>query len=745
MDFSRNQEIFAYLRAMTSREIPGFGGNYVKKYDQTAGGVAGERDQILTAMFDYIRAANLNETFPGKPDNFESYTPDVPIIPPGTSSALYYQLQAPLTDSSPGGKAGAGMVLPIVTPFGRGAGRLPLLSEVALFMMQPAVSGTSGAPTNTVQSGLLFEMFAPMQGFMPWVPKDFQVYCKTGALLNGSEIFPNALNGVVSPAFNSTMGTDQTFFPAGGTTGYMMTRPHLSTHPFSRAANNTISAPGTTLSLSGGNVEVELRMNSISYQTYSLELPAAPNIPRPLASSLAWTGRGSGNSHFAAAGEDVVHSLIPRDGDYRIIAYLDDVPAQFFRAHPKYGTPAQFAHTLRSGSSGGLAGFDGTARTLDGGSDCGTFVGLPPHSKVFLPFQGRDDRISTFHPDLPPDITDLVLQKGWEGDWNQGISFLPDGAYLNKPDEGSRRLDGSQSYYSVQHWSPAHGIFSPTLAMPSAMMFGSIPTAVRRTYEAYKNDDFSKGRPWRTLLFCANPDFEISGSGPRHFGATAPHDALLADLFNMPVVEPYAISEPLSTAGRINMNYQILPFTGIHRATALHAVFSGQKIGAIPNSANTTYKDSASQNTPTRIYHDIDPAETLRQFQNRFDADDLFRSAAEICSIFFIPKGETYSGIRTWWKDYRLTGDNVREKVYATTYPLLTTKSNTYTVHVIAQSLVRGTNKVTGEYRGSTTIERYIDPADARLGKGEGQTNPDTHSLEPLYRFRVVENKRFAP
>lgn len=58
------------------------------------------------------------------------------------------------------------------------------------------------------------------------------------------------------------------------------------------------------------------------------------------------------------------------------------------------------------------------------------------------------------------------------------------------------------------------------------------------------------------------------------------------------------------------------------------------------------------------------------------------------------------------------------------------------------QALARGTGNVTGEYRGSITIERFIDPADARLG---GEIDPDTQSLEPLYRFRVIENKRFAP
>ena len=28
----------------------------------------------------------------------------------------------------------------------------------------------------------------------------------------------------------------------------------------------------------------------------------------------------------------------------------------------------------------------------------------------------------------------------------------------------------------------------------------------------------------------------------------------------MPVLEPYAISEPLSTAGKVNLNYPIAPF-----------------------------------------------------------------------------------------------------------------------------------------------------------------------------------------
>ena len=39
----------------------------------------------------------------------------------------------------------------------------------------------------------------------------------------------------------------------------------------------------------------------------------------------------------------------------------------------------------------------------------------------------------------------------------------------------------------------------------------------------------------------------------------------------MPTIEPYAISGCMTTAGKINLNDQIAPFTWLHRNTALHA------------------------------------------------------------------------------------------------------------------------------------------------------------------------------
>ena len=51
---ARNENLYAYLQALTSAKIPGFGGNFLTKYPG-AGGVT-DRDEILTEMFDMIRS-----------------------------------------------------------------------------------------------------------------------------------------------------------------------------------------------------------------------------------------------------------------------------------------------------------------------------------------------------------------------------------------------------------------------------------------------------------------------------------------------------------------------------------------------------------------------------------------------------------------------------------------------------------------------------------------------------------------
>jgi hypothetical protein len=80
-------------------------------------------------------------------------------------------------------------------------------------------------------------------------------------------------------------------------------------------------------------------------------------------------------------------------------------------------------------------------------------------------------------------------------------------------------------------------------------------------------------------------------------------------------------------------------------------------------------------------------------------------------------------------------------------------------VHVRAQVIkkARSTSATTfdpdkdavlGEYRGSTLIERYIDPTDTTNPLPDYAASSNPLSLPPLesfYKFRTLETKRFNP
>jgi uncharacterized protein (TIGR02600 family) len=232
----------------------------------------------------------------------------------------------------------------------------------------------------------------------------------------------------------------------------------------------------------------------------------------------------------------------------------------------------------------------------------------------------------------------------------------------------------------------------------------------------------------------------------------------------MPVVEPYAISEPLSTAGRVNMNYQILPFTYIERSTAVQAALHTEWMMAIRNGLETMQGRKSGNYTTSETNNSRFPlnlSETLIGFENRFSANDLFRSAAEICSIPLVPAGSTWTAVNdgSFWSANTLTGDNSKERPYARIYPKLTTKSNTYTVHYRVEVLKKGLtgdagvwtegqDKVISTYRGSTTIERYVDPRDPGL-KDFATMAPlpptGSNALPNFYKFRILGERQFNP
>lgn len=216
------------------------------------------------------------------------------------------------------------------------------------------------------------------------------------------------------------------------------------------------------------------------------------------------------------------------------------------------------------------------------------------------------------------------------------------------------------------------------------------------------------------------------------------------------------------------MNYQLAPFTYITRNTGVRAVLKSAKVMPIPTGDGNTYKSDSGPSYRLNLNLD-DRNGTLKGFQNRFDDGDIFHSASEICNIYLVPTGQTYGNMASYWNNFGLTGDNTREVPYGQIYPRFTTKSNTYQIHVIAQTLRqisagRGANdasawgtwnenkdQVISEYRGATVIERYIDPNDPNLPDFAGNKDKDGKtlpandnklSIDNYYKFRIVSMKK---
>ncbi|MFT4551375.1 MAG: hypothetical protein ACI9MB_005357, partial [Verrucomicrobiales bacterium] len=126
-------------------------------------------------------------------------------------------------------------------------------------------------------------------------------------------------------------------------------------------------------------------------------------------------------------------------------------------------------------------------------------------------------------------------------------------------------------------------------------------------------------------------------------------------------------------------------------------------------------------------------------------------------------KGYDYPTMREFWKGFALTGDNSKERTYTNLYPRLTTKSNVFQVHMTVQSLQKSRatehdifdpeqDKIVGTWRGSSVIERNIDPDKIKPNAGVPDyaqaTSGRLHrieSMEMFYTYRVLNVKQFNP
>lgn len=745
-DYSvRNRKLYEYLQALTSRQVPGFGGSFQQKYPGL------ERDQILTYIYDYIRITNSQDRSTTGGFNAKPYTPAFTSVPP---------------------TKGAGEVVPIRIGQTQGFGRFYSISEAALLF-----HGTEAAAGKTSKMGAVFmtEFVSPLQGMGAmhnnmkytvlgldklevkfgqagnWVPLGFR---PTGTnYMDGTDIqtfHGRSIGGTEGP-FQAFVGGGKGLNSAGGNSP--------GNYPFFIPTPLAVPAGAQTFGLrmsAEAEVVVEIRTADTNQlvQTVRLNFPETelkvPGVGPTFASRLGGDFLGLVNAQdtivslepAGAVGNDPKPEVDQTSGDSRLTAGLMDVPAKRFRAHDSYLAGAA---ATRSGGHGFLSAVGVKYTNATNGI---LATGVNSYQIV-----GSIIR----QPDVPSRMKagkGALRADGGPGDWDTGIGDQKDGAYINKPDEGDTNLDdtngGGQRLpyllgYGQGYAAAQNTFFSPNRQVPSALMMGSIPTGVQR------------GLPWQTLLFHSRPE------DPTHPGRVSPPDHLIADLFWMPVIEPYAISQPFSTAGKINMNYQIEPFNYIRRDTGMQAVMKSTKFLALQSTDSTVYKPidpgNNGQRAPDRR-RAIDVDKTLAAFDDKFANDEIFRSATQICEMDLIPPGESKATMAAFWNKNTLTGDNLREKPYTDIYPRLTTKSNTYTIHVRVQALqkAKGTapdqwkpnrDSVLSEYRGSSLVERYIDVNDPRLPDFAVLAAQDARApelnIDQYYRMRVISTKRFSP
>ncbi len=483
--------------------------------------------------------------------------------------------------------------------------------------------------------------------------------------------------------------------------------------------------------------------------------------------------------YYGYYGSDSVRSIIPRHGDYRIFAARKVVDAGVWEKHPvwagksgaKRSINSLFAHSLSGAYSDAAVGFD-----LGGSSDT---TSDPKYRLVpgafYEPNNGTDSdgktgRLSVI-PDTPLSPEAMAGATKYR-DFDNGPGNLRDGPYINKPDDGNLSVmkfwhghgtndkTGVQAgYYAIRNTYftssflqlPAtSAYFTPNRMVSSPGMFGSLPTGVWGSQPPKGNagQPDIDGIPWRTLLFRADVDGHVGAPELKGQASTgvAPADHYFMDLFFMPIVEPYAITDSYSTAGKINLNYQIVPFTYIRRATAVYAAMKGEMITAYssvdtdprkgfaqdPSDTNTViYKkikdvnpippDLWNEVTDKVYWHrEIDVEQTVKQLDERFafqgnpaapGSVGLMLAPSQVCELHLIPKipaGTARAGklnvpaeplmsgmdqrtrkntMRTYWQHNDLTGDNTRERPYANLYQKFTTRSNTFRVYFTAQTL----------------------------------------------------------
>ncbi len=816
VNIPRNKDLYGYLGRMLDNNIPGFGAKFSSKWS-TAGD-----NQITTMAYDYLRSgANLYQArdvtsgFKGGRKNSGSWGYEVPI-PLGTDQGGYIMPIKIGTTQGMGRmvyvtEAAIVYIATAADPVTHKTTKMQSFMIFNLYRPNP----TSGAAS----PALRLKVSAPTFGINGTIRHATRNGGASGTGRNYSFVGAHGM-------FYQAKGG---YGPRTAGQSDMETQFPFVSAEIDVSASDTFSFPGGVVTLESleiqGNSPQTIQTLTLDFgSSATLPLPQAVNSLGNFDSAVAqkFDDRLASSPQLTIIkGGDIVRSVrfsgkptAPHKGDLRLLAFESAPPATWFEPHPsnagtvvayaldtsgnssntKDARANRFAETLRNDSWAiGFSPYNWSFQygLTDGINAANPQTNVPRidlgvHAAALVAgFDATKSNVQKVRPGgllanltmgdpwnsaatavVPQGLTEALNQTGAGGDFSSGYGPTPDGASIVIPDFGSLRMPGGAFYDGGTNYrDDASQAAEPNRQIPSPVILGTLPSISSN----------GKPAPWQTLLFCANPlagsthpGFGISNSGVGSAAKapfTALPDHLFLDLWWMPAVDPYAVSEPLSTAGKVNLNYQIAPFTYINRGTGIYALMKSVKLAGVLDTDSTRYKKNADDITNTGHFYvgtsrfnlNLSTSDgSLKAFEDRFAAGDIFRSASEVCTIPLVPTGETTSTLPAWWNARRLTGDNLREAPYNALYSRVTTKSNTYTVHYRVQALkqvptagsnweewVEGKDQIVGEYRGATTIERFLDPAEPGIPDYATATNPAP--IDKFYRFRVLSVRQFAP
>ena len=665
----RNQELYKWLQSMTGMAIPGVGGRFTDKYGFHS------RDQILTSMLDMLRWGSNTASY--LPPSFGSRNPRglaeqcaVPLaigegdaatrgfgrFPTVTEVAVVFAFTDVERDSSGNPKDANGdgicdratklRAFIVLNPFLPACGP-PSTSPAWSFAIRRLMKWTIGPGTSLQLPGGNVRNRCTLSGSQP-------------VNVGGSSAHGWGGGTTAHACFASQ------FLQADGTPKELGERDDPARgFPFVSMADVTLQnaadgRPGTKLKFSGGQIMVDLMdANSglvqptdadaihsveVEFPSKDLTMPSLKvsdfqNGPRLLDNRFKPVLEGDEvRLHLIQPG-DIVRSIIldPKgrsQGDVRLLAAHrqlkitgdDDVKnaAAWFTVHPDCNSKTlTIAQSLRDGAYQATGQY-GAPNLQPTGKTAGSLLKQVQYAAEAVPC-------------VPVGLEAAQQIKvgsdpgGRIGDWETGLGQLEDGPYVSR----SCLSPAACFDFRPQLYPPGQAPALPPLCqMPSAFCFGGIPSGV------FGDSKSEIPRPWQTLLFCPNPagrttsassPGSYNGAAHDHFGFASPPDHLWLEFFAMPITTPWPMTSRFATEGKVNLNHQIMPFTWMRRATALHGALKGVRITASPTAALTSPSSPAKNNAAECTFrYEVDANKTVQGMDAVFDSGDVFRYPSEI-------------------------------------------------------------------------------------------------------------------